>query len=61
MFRNAGPTPKVYPALTGVVLTPDAIPRLFAGTVFIMDDLFGEANTPIPLPASIGGVSSPQT
>ena len=57
MMRNASPRLNVWPTLTSVVLTPDAIPRLCAGTEFIMEDLLGDANIPIPLPTSMSGIA----
>ncbi len=52
IMRNAGPMMDVMPTLNSAVLTPDAMPRLMAGTEFMMDDLFGDANMPVPLPTS---------
>src|SRR5665647_449687 len=39
-----------FPALLSIVLTPEAIPLLFAGTALKIDVEFGEKNNPDPVP-----------
>src|ERR1051325_9263219 len=55
MIRNARPKLNVLPVMPNMVLVPAAIPLLYRGTAFIIDALFGEAKTPIPVPINAKG------
>ena len=55
MIRNASPKLNVLPVRTNMVLVPAAIPLRYRGTAFIIDALFGEAKTPIPVPINAKG------
>src|SRR5579875_989214 len=57
MTLKAIPMLNVFPVLTRVVLMPEAMPLLLGGAEFIMEDLFGDANTPIPAPMRTSGRS----
>ena len=61
MVITANDIPKlnVAPTLIKVALVPDARPRAFGGTEFIIEALFGDAKIPIPAPTRTrGGIRS---
>jgi len=49
MVKNT-PIDSIMPAFMKVARMPDATPRKRAGTELMMEEVLGEANSPIPMP-----------